>query len=73
VAILGTVLAAAVIRLIDVARAQFSLDASAVSFAVGAVVLGTVVLSEFRQRRSARRAQEAALRQSMAEVAIARP
>jgi ribose transport system permease protein len=69
VAILGTVLAAGVIRLIDVARAQYSLDASAVSFAVGAVVLGTVVLSEFRQRRAARRAQEAALRQSMAEVA----
>jgi ribose transport system permease protein len=68
VAILGTVLAAAVIRLIDVARAQFSLDASAVSFAVGAVVLGTVVLSEYRGRRAAQRAQEAALRASLAEV-----
>ncbi|MFN8622424.1 MAG: ABC transporter permease [Chloroflexota bacterium] len=69
VAILGTVLAAAVIRLIDVARVQFLLDASTVSFAVGAVVLGTVVLSEARGRRAAQKAQEAALRASLAEVA----
>lgn len=74
VAILGTVLAAAVIRLIDVARVQFLLDASTVSFAIGAVVLGTVVLSEARSRRAAQQAQEAALRASLAEVAAdARP
>ena len=73
VAIAGTVLAASVIRLIDVARVQWLLDASTVRFAVGAVVLGTVVLSEWRGRRAARRAQEEALRASREEATVVRP
>ncbi|MCU1652965.1 MAG: ABC-type transporter, integral rane subunit [Pseudonocardia sp.] len=51
VAVLGTVLAAFVVRLVDVARAQFSLDPSWVSLVVGVVVLGTVVLTQRRSRR----------------------
>jgi ribose transport system permease protein len=51
VAVLGTVLAAFVVRLVDVARAQFSLDPSWVSLVVGVVVLGTVVLTQRRRRR----------------------
>ncbi|MFJ8504208.1 ABC transporter permease [Streptomyces avermitilis] len=43
VAVLGTVLAAFVMRLIDAVRAQFSLDPSWVNFLIGLVVLGTVV------------------------------
>ncbi|MGW2769422.1 ABC transporter permease [Streptomyces sp. NPDC001275] len=43
VAVFGTVLAAFVMRLIDSARAQFSLDPSWVNFLIGVVVLGTVV------------------------------
>ena len=53
VAVYGTVLAACVLRLVDVARAQFSLDPSWVNFVVGAVVLCTVALSEWRERRPA--------------------
>jgi ribose transport system permease protein len=49
--VLGTVLAAFVVRLVDVARAQFSLDPSWVSLVVGVVVLGTVVLTQRRSRR----------------------
>lgn len=52
VAVFGTVMAACVLRLVDVARAQYSLDTSWVNFVVGAVVLFTVALSEWRQRRS---------------------
>ncbi|MFJ2647598.1 ABC transporter permease [Streptomyces sp. NPDC087420] len=51
VAILGTVLAAFVMRLIDTARAQFSLDPSWVNFLIGVVVLGTVVGGRLRQSR----------------------
>ncbi|MFF1706720.1 ABC transporter permease [Streptomyces sp. NPDC058252] len=43
VAVLGTVLAAFVMRLIDSARAEFSLDPSWVNFLIGVVVLATVV------------------------------
>ncbi|MFI1092590.1 ABC transporter permease [Streptomyces sp. NPDC020917] len=49
VSVLGTVLAAFVVRLVDVARAQYSLDPSWVNFTVGAVVLGTVVLGRVRE------------------------
>jgi ribose transport system permease protein len=55
VSVLGTVLAAFIIRLVDVARAQYSLDPSWVDFTVGAVVLGTVVLSHVREVRQARK------------------
>jgi ribose transport system permease protein len=51
VSVSGTILAAFIIRLVDVARAQFSLDPSWVNFVVGAVVLGTVVLTHHRERR----------------------
>lgn len=54
IAIYGTVMAAGVIRLVDIARAQYSLDPSIVSFTVGVVVLSTVALSEWRRRRSER-------------------
>jgi ribose transport system permease protein len=49
VSVSGTVLAAFIVRLVDVARAQFSLNPSWVNFVVGAVVLGTVVLTHRRQ------------------------
>jgi ribose transport system permease protein len=50
VAVAGTVLAAFVVRLVDVARAQFSLDPSWVNLVVGLVVLGTVILTQRRRR-----------------------
>ncbi|MBL1098356.1 ABC transporter permease [Streptomyces coffeae] len=49
VAVFGTVLAAFVMRLIDTARAQFSLDPSWVNFLIGVVVLGTVVGGRIHQ------------------------
>jgi ribose transport system permease protein len=52
VAVYGTVIAAGVVRLVDIARAQYSLDPSIVSLTVGVVVLSTVALSEWRRRRS---------------------
>lgn len=52
VAVFGTVMAACVLRLVDVARAQYSLDTSWVNFVVGVVVLFTVALSEWRKRQS---------------------
>jgi ribose transport system permease protein len=54
VSVLGTVLAAFIVRLVDVARAQFSLDPSWVNFTVGAVVLGTVIIGRIREHRQAR-------------------
>ncbi|MET9730417.1 ABC transporter permease [Streptomyces sp. NPDC006458] len=51
VAVFGTVLAAFVMRLIDAARAQFSLDPSWVNFLIGVVVLGTVVGGRVHQSR----------------------
>jgi ribose transport system permease protein len=55
VAVYGTVMAACVLRLVDVARAQFSLDPSWVNFVIGAVVLFTVTVSEWRNRRAVAR------------------
>jgi ribose transport system permease protein len=54
VSVLGAVLAAFVIRLVDVARAQYSLDPSWVNFTVGAVVLGTVIITRVRETRQAK-------------------
>jgi len=54
----GTVIAAGVIRLVDIARAQYSLDPSVVNFTIGTVVLSTVALSEWRRRRSEIRRQK---------------
>jgi len=51
VAVLGTVLAAMVVRLVDSARAAFQLDPSWVNLVIGAVVLGTVALDRVRTRR----------------------
>lgn len=64
VAVLGTVLAATVVRLVDTARAEFQLAPAWVNFVIGAVVLGTVALDRVRQvraerRRGAERAQDA--------------
>ncbi|GAB3965167.1 ABC transporter permease [Actinoallomurus acanthiterrae] len=56
VSVLGAVLAAYIVRLVDVARAQYSLDPSWVNFTVGAIVLGTVVIGRIRQARQARSA-----------------
>lgn len=56
VAVLGTILAAVLIRLIDTAHSQYSWDANWVSFIVGAVVLGTVLLSTRRQARTDKQA-----------------
>mgnify|MGYP006137411159 FL=1 len=58
VAIYGTVMAASVIRLVDIARAQYSLDPSVVNFTIGTVVLSTVALSEWRRRRAELRRQK---------------
>lgn len=49
----GTIIAAMLLRLIDVARAQFSLDPSWTNFIIGAVVLTTVAIGEWRNRRTA--------------------
>ena len=49
VAVLGTVLAAMVVRLVDAREPQFKLDAQVVNFVVGAVVLGTVALGRLRE------------------------
>jgi ribose transport system permease protein len=56
VAILGTVLAATVVRIVDTARAEFQLAPAWVNFVIGAVVLGTVALGRIREVRDARRA-----------------
>jgi ribose transport system permease protein len=56
VSVLGTVLAAFIVRLVDVTRAQYSLDPSWVNFTVGAVVLGTVVIGRIREVRQAKNA-----------------
>jgi ribose transport system permease protein len=69
VAVLGTVLAATVVRLVDAASAIFKFDTSAVNFVVGAVVLGTVALGRLREVQAARRAS--ALRSKRAEAALA--
>ncbi|MDQ1732539.1 MAG: ribose transport system permease protein [Pseudonocardiales bacterium] len=48
VAVLGTCLAAFIVRLIDVAQAQYSIDKSWVDLIVGAVVLGAVLVTQVR-------------------------
>jgi ribose transport system permease protein len=55
VSVLGTVFAAFIVRLVDVARAQYSLDPSWVNFTVGAVVLGTVVIGRIREVRQGKK------------------
>ncbi|MGH3714872.1 MAG: ABC transporter permease [Micromonosporaceae bacterium] len=55
--VLGTLLAAFVVRLVDALRAEFQLEPSWVQFLIGAVVLGTVVLGQTRERRQRRALQ----------------
>jgi ribose transport system permease protein len=55
VSVLGMVFAAFIVRLVDLARAQYSLDPSWVNFTVGAVVLGTVVIGRIREVRQAKK------------------
>jgi ribose transport system permease protein len=57
IAIYGTVIAAGVVPLVDIARAQYSLDPSIVSLSVGVVTLSTVALSEWRRRRTERQSE----------------
>jgi ribose transport system permease protein len=52
VVVLGTVLAAFIVRLVDALRAEFQLEPSWVQFLIGGVVLGTVVLRRIRERRA---------------------
>ncbi|SEE49239.1 ABC transporter permease [Jiangella alba] len=54
VVVLGTVLAAFVVRLVDAFRAEFQLEPTWVQFLIGAVVLGTVLLGQARKRRRRR-------------------
>jgi ribose transport system permease protein len=51
IAIYGTIIAACLLRIVDVARAQFLLDPSWTNFVIGAVVLSTVAVTEYRKRR----------------------
>jgi len=69
VAVLGTVLAATVVRLVDAASPIYRFDAEVVNFVVGAVVLGTVALGRLREVQEARRAS--VLRSRRAEAALA--
>jgi ribose transport system permease protein len=50
VSVAGTCLAALIVRLVDVAQAQYSIDPDWVSLIVGAVVLGAVLLTQLRTR-----------------------
>jgi ribose transport system permease protein len=51
VSVLGTCLAAFLVRLVDVARAQYNISASWVDLIVGAVVLGAVLVEQIRYRQ----------------------
>lgn len=51
VSVLGTSLAAFIIRLVDVAQAQYNINPKWVDLIVGAVVLGAVLLSQGRNRK----------------------
>jgi ribose transport system permease protein len=48
--VLGTCLAALIIRLVDVAQAQYSINPDWVDLIVGAVVLGAVLITQLRRR-----------------------
>lgn len=61
VAVLGTVFAAVIVRLVETAQAQYSLETAWVNFIVGAVMLGTVIVSTLRDERAAQRAASARL------------
>jgi ribose transport system permease protein len=50
VSVLGTVLAAFLVRLVDVMQAQFDINRRWIDLIVGAVVLGVVLIGTFRQK-----------------------
>ncbi|MBM9506353.1 ABC transporter permease [Actinacidiphila acididurans] len=52
VSVLGTCLAALIIRLVDVAQAQYSINPDWVDLIVGAVVLGAVLITQLRRPRA---------------------
>ena len=52
VSVLGTCLAAFIVRLVDVAQAQYNINPRWVDLVVGGVVLGAVLLSQKRVGRS---------------------
>jgi ribose transport system permease protein len=54
VSVLGTCLAAFIVRLVDVAQAQYGINPRWVDLIVGGVVLGAVLLSQTRDRGRAR-------------------
>jgi len=51
VSVLGTSLAALIVRLVDVAQAQYNINPRWVDLVVGGVVLGAVLLSQSRDRK----------------------
>jgi ribose transport system permease protein len=51
VSVVGTCLAALIVRLVDVAQAQYSINPEWVDLIVGAVVLGAVLITQLRIRR----------------------
>jgi len=51
VSVVGTCLAALIIRLVDVAQAQYSINPQWVDLIIGAVVLGAVLITQLRIRR----------------------
>jgi ribose transport system permease protein len=51
VAVYGTIIAACILRIVDIGRVQFLLEPSWTYFVIGAVVLSTVAISEYRKRR----------------------
>jgi ribose transport system permease protein len=51
VSVLGTCLAALIIRLVDVAQAQYSINPQWVDLIIGAVVLGAVLITQLRVAR----------------------
>ncbi|MCW2639498.1 MAG: transporter permease [Dactylosporangium sp.] len=55
VSVVGTCLAAFLVRLVDVARAQFGINPQWVDLIVGAVVLGAVLIGAVRQKLATRR------------------
>jgi ribose transport system permease protein len=54
ISVLGTCLAALIIRLVDVAQAQYSINPQWVDLIVGAVVLGAVLITQLRGVRQRR-------------------
>jgi ribose transport system permease protein len=53
VSVLGTGLAAFIVRLVDVAQAQYNISPRWVDLVVGVVVLGAVLLSQGRGKKAA--------------------